>query len=42
MTYHQLFKYSNKTGVTSGAGTVCPYGVPEVTPVLVGVVLRGL
>jgi hypothetical protein len=37
MTYHQVCNKSNATDVICGAGTVYPFGVPEVTPVFRGV-----
>ena len=37
MTYHRVCNYINTTGVTSGAGTAYPYGVPEFTPGFSGV-----
>jgi len=32
MTYHWVRNKTNKTGVTSGAGTAYPSGAPEFTP----------
>ena len=37
MTYHRVCNYINTTGVTSGAGTAYPSGVPEFTPGFSGV-----
>jgi hypothetical protein len=32
MTYHRVCNYIKMTGATSGAGTVYPFGPPELTP----------